>query len=359
MKILFIAPLSPPITGQSLISDYLFESLLIDNNVHAINISKKKLKNGDFSFLRFFSFFSIFFNILKANRNVDIVYFTISESVLGNLKDLVIYLLLGSNIKKTIIHIHGGSFKRDVLDTSTLIYKLNMFFLKRMKKIVVLGDSHKLMFDQNVLGDKLFTLPNFVPERLFISEDKLLEKTKGIGKIKILYLSNLMQGKGYDVLIEAFEKLDEVINTKIELHFAGSFESIKSKDFFEARIIKFINVFYHGIVQAKEKKELLASAHIMILPTSFLEGQPLSILEGYANGCAVIATTPPGIKDIFVDKNNGLMIKVNDSEDLKAKIEFLIQNTDLIGKYSLTNYKDAKEKYTSDIFIKNFNNSIT
>ena len=53
------------------------------------------------------------------------------------------------------------------------------------------------------------------------------------------------------------------------------------------------------------------------------------------------------------------MIKVNDSEDLKAKIEFLIQNTDLIGKYSLTNYKDEKEKYTSDIFIKNFNNSIT
>jgi hypothetical protein len=60
-----------------------------------------------------------------------------------------------------------------------------------------------------------------------------------------------------------------------------------------------------------------------------------------------------------MDKNNGLAIKVNDSEDLKAKIELLIQNIDLVGKYSLTNYKEAKDKYTSDIFIKKFNKSIT
>jgi glycosyltransferase involved in cell wall biosynthesis len=356
MKILFIAPFPPPITGQSLISDYIFAELKKNNQVNVINLSKSELKSGTFSLSRFFDFFSIFYNVVKQNRNSESVYLTISESILGNLKDLIIYFLLGNNIKKTILHVHGGSFKRHVLDKNNIVFKLNMFFLKKVCKIIVLGDSHKLMFDKNIFGDKMFSLPNFVQSDLFISSESIEEKFNSNCKIKILYLSNLIYEKGFDVLIEAFEKLDPLLSSKIELSFAGSFESTTDKELFKKRIVNYSNVFYHGIVYSEKKKALLSTSHILVLPSSFLEGQPLCILEAYANACSVIATTPPGINDIFINEHNGLAININDSDDLKNKIEFLINNRYLIKNHGLTNLQEAKEKYTSDIFLKNLNN---
>ena len=227
-----------------------------------------------------------------------------------------------------------------------------------MSKIIVLGESHKLMFNQKLFGNKIYILPNFVPSNLFITPESIESKFNVETKIKFLYLSNLMKGKGYDVLIEAFEKMDCLLSSKIELHFAGSFDEEESQLFFENKIKKFNNVFYHGVVQSKEKKKLLESSCVLVLPSSFLEGQPLCILEAYANACFVITTTPPGIKDIFVNEHNGLEINVNDSEDLKTKMEFLIHNRSLIKEYGLTNYQEAKDKYTYDIFIQNLNNLI-
>ena len=77
------------------------------------------------------------------------------------------------------------------------------------------------------------------------------------------------------------------------LEFAGKFYSIKSQKQFEFLIKNEENIIYHGEVSDKNKKKSLRSPYFF-LPTSFLEGQPISILEAYASGCFVITSISQG-----------------------------------------------------------------
>ena len=46
MKILFIAPLPPPITGHSLVSKVLLDYIVQKDEVFIVNLSKDSLKEG-------------------------------------------------------------------------------------------------------------------------------------------------------------------------------------------------------------------------------------------------------------------------------------------------------------------------
>ena len=93
-NILFIAPLPPPICGHSLASEVLFKHLLKKNNVNLINLIYNSNSNGIFSFRRVISVLNIFIKLIKLPYKTSNIYFTISESLLGNLKDIIIYILL-------------------------------------------------------------------------------------------------------------------------------------------------------------------------------------------------------------------------------------------------------------------------
>jgi glycosyltransferase involved in cell wall biosynthesis len=70
--------------------------------------------------------------------------------------------------------------------------------------------------------------------------------------------------------------------------------------------LKYLGKFIDGV----EKRKLYCESHIFCLPTYYpFEGQPISILEGYATGCAVITSNHSGIPFIFKDEKNGFMVE--------------------------------------------------
>ena len=56
-NILYIAPIPPPINGQSKANDILLKSLKKNNNITLINLSKLSLKSGFLSIRRFIEIF--------------------------------------------------------------------------------------------------------------------------------------------------------------------------------------------------------------------------------------------------------------------------------------------------------------
>ena len=58
--ILFIAPLPPPISGHSYISEILRRYLILDFNVKAIDLKHNTTANGSFSIKRVLSVLKIF-----------------------------------------------------------------------------------------------------------------------------------------------------------------------------------------------------------------------------------------------------------------------------------------------------------
>ncbi|EED2865268.1 glycosyltransferase family 4 protein, partial [Salmonella enterica subsp. enterica] len=223
-KILFITPLPPPVTGQSLACAELYNHL---NNqkydIEVINLSKQSFISGKGSLRRVLEIAKILFRILWAKKNYDLIYFTPAESKMGSFKDQLIYLFLFPNLNKMYIHLHGGAGMRYLLgNNKKLIYKINKFFISRLAGVIVLGEALKNIYSGLIENNKIHAVENFSQDYLFIKNSEFKIKHSDKKKLKVLFLSNLLPGKGYLELLESAKLLDK---SQVEFHFAGGFEN--------------------------------------------------------------------------------------------------------------------------------------
>lgn len=352
-KILFVAPLPPPTTGQSIASDALKSDLLrLGYLVEVVNLSKESFKSGSNSIARILQIVSIILNIVKNKKNSQLVYLTVSESVLGNIKDIIVLFFLGKKLRsKTFIHLHGGAGMRELIsDRHPVLKKINSWALKDIAGAIVLGERLTSVYSQILPNIKIKIVKNFAPDDSFISKSVFEEKWKKDVEenktIRLLYLSNLLPGKGYIELLSAIEKLPEKVREKFIFDFAGAFEKDIDKKYFLERISCLQNVIYHGVVHGADKKKLLSSAHVFALPSYYpYEGQPISILEAYAAGCAVITTDHSGIFDIFTPKSNGWEVKPKNVDSIVTVLEEISNDLSCAQNFAEVNFSLASSQY--------------
>jgi glycosyltransferase involved in cell wall biosynthesis len=354
MKILYIAPLPPPITGHSLVSKVLLDYLKQIDNVFIVNLSKDSLKEGVGGWKRVLQVFNILLRVYKGKKSIDAIYLTISESLAGNMKDLLIYLICFNNLNKFHIHLHGGSIKKLLWDNHKFLYKINKYFIKRFAGVIVSGKSHLEIFNSIISENKIKIIPNFAQESLFISESDFNYKFRTCHPIRLLYVGGLIEMKGYLELAKGFSEIPPEIRKHFVLDIAGKFESESAKSNFFKLIENTKGITFHGIIDEETKIKLFTSAHIFCLPTSFFEGQPISILEAYASGCLVLTTPQPGILDIFRNNINGYFISERNITAVKHALINVFNNiTDIEGianhnrLLALSNYK--LEKYVTSV----------
>lgn len=359
LNILFIAPIPPPLTGQSIASDVLLRYLQRYHTVKVVDYSKETLVQGVTSIKRIIEVIRVLLKIWLEKDEFDIIYLTVSQSVASNLRDLITYLICFRKLSKMIIHLHGGGIKKIIFDRYRILYQLNKFFLQRIGGAIVLGPSLVHIFEGMIPPEKIFVVPNFSEDYLFLNRQEIKKKHKIMNPLKILFLSNLITGKGHKELVYAFQNMDIGFRNSIIIDFAGEFESENQKKEFLMKIKNLENIKYHGIAEANKKKKLLSEAHIFCLPTYYYyEGQPVSILEAYANGCVVVTTNHAGINDIFKDGINGFEIKKRSAESIISKIKKIIKEQENICSIALNNWKEANEKYRAEIFCWRMNNII-
>lgn len=353
MRILFIAPLPPPINGQSNASNMALEAFASEHECQIIDLSKENMVEGIDSLKRVFQIISIFWQVFAKRRARECIYFTISESIAGNLKDLIIYLLCYRDLGKMYIHLHGGSIKRNVWEKYRILCYLNRQFISKMAGVIVSGESHKSIFQGMIDQNRIHLLSNFASDDLFVSTEQIRSKYTHFEKIKVLYISGMKRKKGYEQLAEAFSSLNASERQAMQVDFAGRFDSERNQAEFVEKYEKYSDIHYHGMVSNEKKRLLFQNSHVFCLPTSYLEGQPISILEAYASGCIVIATGPAGVLDIFKDGRNGYLIEDRSSDSIKTILQKLIKNKLDLKDISISNLNDASGRYTSEMYKEN------
>jgi glycosyltransferase involved in cell wall biosynthesis len=351
MKILFIAPLPPPITGHSLVSKFFLDYIAQKDDVFVVDFSKESLKEGVGGWKRIIQVLNIFLKIYRGKKESDAIYLTISESFAGNLKDLLIYLICFNKLGKFCIHLHGGSIKKLLWDKNNFIFNINKFFIKRLGCVIVSGHSHLEIFDNLISQTKIKIIPNFAQERLFISDSNFESKFKAINPIRLLYVGGLIEMKGYFELTKAFIELPKEIKKQFVFDIAGRFESEAAESNFFKLVNSHEGITYHGIIDEATKELLFASAHIFCLPTSFLEGQPISVLEAYASGCLVLTTPQPGILDIFESNVNGFIISDRSVAEVKKALIYVFERILEIKEIANHNKNFAYNNYKLEKYV--------
>lgn len=349
MKILFIAPFPLPITGQSLAVNELY--LHMENKVQILKVDtgKVELQQGLNSLGRVKKVLGIIKNTLVLNKSADGVYFNVSQSTAGNLKDLLIYVICFRRLSRMVIHLHGGAGMRELLsDKHPVLRAVNAFFLRRLGGVIVLGERLKVIYSDIVDPSKLHAIPNFAQDELFVGPEAIEAKFKCVKPLRLLFLSNLLPGKGHQELLAALALLSPEIRVQLHVDFAGGFESADEETKFRKKAdeVQVGQLKIHGVVHGQMKRDLLSNAHLFCLPTYYpYEGQPISILEAYASGFAVMTTDHSGIFDTFTPGVNGLEVQPRSPQSIAQAIQLALAQPQELQAYARTNLEHAQMKY--------------
>jgi glycosyltransferase involved in cell wall biosynthesis len=350
VKLLLIAPLPPPATGHSIAAKTLLDALERRHTVTVVNLSKEGFRHGVDSIARIADVARILVKVRREKETADVIYLTISESLAGNIKDLLIYAICFAKLPQFVIHLHGGSIKKVLFDRSVLLRRINKFFLSRLGGAVILGESHREIFSSLVAADRIHIVPNSAADDVFLSEGAVRAKFASDDRLRVLFLSNLIEGKGHVELVEAYRALDVDLRARVQIDFAGAFESDRERDLFEQQIRGLDGVYYHGVVEGRAKLDLLSSAHILCLPTSLFEGQPISILEAYAAGCVVMTTAQGGIPDVFKGGVNGYQIEPKSADSIRQSLERALTERDRLLPIALSNMTSARQTHSASTY---------
>lgn len=350
MKVLFLAPLPPPITGHSVAAQVVLEALREEHHVIVVDLGKGSQHDGGVTTARLRAVASALLAVRAGQRDADAIYLTISESLFGNLKDLLIYALCLPRLGRLVVHLHGGSIGRELFDVRPVIKWLNARALRRVRGVILSGPSHLPIVEGMTPRNHVHLIPNFADDALFVDPATINAKFADTAVLRVLYMSGMTPMKGYDMLASAYLLLPREVQARLQISFAGKFESPELQQRFEAKIADAPGLTYHGLVDQAEKGRLFANAHVFCLPTSFKEGQPLSILEAYASGCVVITTGQPGILDIFTPGEHGWVIDPESVTSTADALRALISSDEQLVAMARRNRAEAEVRFRTRRF---------
>jgi glycosyltransferase involved in cell wall biosynthesis/ubiquinone/menaquinone biosynthesis C-methylase UbiE len=370
-KTLLIGILPPPINGQAL----AFQALADKMGVETLIISGRRNTNFWVIISKIFNYFEILLRLIyKLILGRYVIYHTISQSKEGFLRDFLIVFVSKFLGSKVVLHIHGGNYDGFYYAQKPFIQKQILRMLSMTNSIIILSKSLTKMFDftpKSKLRTKVVNnglLWDYINNQVNFKTLPL----KSVFPIKIIFLSNLIESKGYLDVLEATSILVNEYGHNVETNFCGEFiqydDAKRFKTVSEAKtyFYEFItknklgnHVNYHGTVELEKKKKLLNEAHFFVLPTNYInEGQPISIIEAMAYGCVVLSTDYRGISDMITIYESGIYVKFHDPEEIAFEVHNLTQYPTEYQRISQGSYQNYLKNYTKEIHLKTLINEI-
>lgn len=245
--------------------------------------------------------------------------------------------------KKVIIHLHGSEFKE--------FYKNGTNNLKRKIKELftiadctfVLGKDWKNFIKRIAPKSHILVINNAIsmPEITEKEEDKIPH---------ILFLGALIKRKGVIDLLNAARTIQKSVQNPFILNIAGSGEEENAlKKYVEInRMKEYVN--FLGWIDNEEKKKLLASSDILVLP-SYNEGLPIAILEALSYGLPVVSTNVGSISEAIENNKNGFLYNPGDVETLCKLMKKLIENREMWKKFSKSAQEIVRSRFSEDVFF--------
>lgn len=327
MVLILVAAMPPPITGQASATQMLVKCLERRSIVHVIVDTSRPFAK---SYLRARSprrairLFRLFTEAYRQGRRVRsegvVMYLQLGQSRAAMYRDFLFTMLAKALRWPLVVHIHGGGY-RNIYDNADPITRvLARWTLRRARRVLILSDALRPMVDGLVSHAAVGIVENGVA----VPQAGVGAKQQG-GKLRILFLSNLYESKGYLVVLSCARLCHEE-GLDYEFTLAGALTEetpVHPVDFIERHNLS--NVRYVGVALGREKEGLLLQHNVMVLPTAYpYEGQPIAVLEGLAYGLCVVATGVGAISATIVNGVTGVRLEEQSAAELLRALKGLI-----------------------------------
>lgn len=170
--------------------------------------------------------------------------------------------------------------------------------------------------------------------------------------VRIGFLSNLVEDKGFDVVADAFPKLAQRFGSDVQFLLAG--RPIGTRNEARLRALRESlgdQIDYRGEVRGKNKQEFFESCDIFLFPSRFRQEASGNVLyESMAVGAAIVSTRWVGIPWVLQDTVSRLVTAAENSEDeLVDAVADLIENEDLCSVRERQLLAFRQKKKESDV----------
>jgi glycosyltransferase involved in cell wall biosynthesis len=250
-------------------------------------------------------------------------------------RDAVPLLLgrLGLGRRRIIVSLHGSLFMQ--WREGSLEVRAFCFLLAQAGLITVLGERQRArLLELGLPGERVVVLVNSC-ELEPIARDAVIAKHRaGAEPIRCLYLSSLIDTKGFPEYLEALRlvaaqpgpRVDAVLCGRlVTSDFSGRFATVAAAEQWIERELAGINAetrvrvrWVKGAMGA-DKAELFRTADLFVLPTQYaVEAQPLVLLEAMASGCAIVTTRIGEIATILDERSACFVPEVSAAAVAKA-----------------------------------------
>lgn len=355
-NIMILGKIPPPFMGPAVATLILLKSNLSEtyNIIHVNTKINDDLRNiGKFSIRKLWNNFSLYSSMYSKiiSKKPNLILIPISQSTIGFIKDSI-FIWIGIICKKKILlHLRGSDFKRWLNSTS----KLNQLFVKttlaKTNGVIVLGSNLKPLFKDLIPDQNIFVCPN---GGTYFFKEKSKNNT---GKTKLLYIGNLLPGKGIEDVLFSLTMLPNALLENIELIVKGEFLVNETK----LKCLEIVNnnnlpVTFMNSTHPISKFDLLSDADIFLFPPREPEGHPWVIIEAMAASLPIISTDQGAIIESVIDGANGFIVPPFRPDIIAEKINFLISNPIIRTTMGIASHAHYKNEFTEERMVEKLTN---
>jgi len=250
--------------------------------------------------------------------------------------------------KNKIPHVFGPYYhppiygiKRKLL--SLIYYWFQGKFILKNSNIILPHTEYEKKMLSKIGADmnKMNLLPNIVDISIFkpekIKNKKRKEKT-------VLYVSHIMESKGYDKVIE-FAKHNPEVNFIIIGHGDPPDEKIM-----RSAVKNNKNILWKKNVPIKELVKWYNRADVFVLP-SYYEAFGRVIAEAMACELPVVSTRVGGIPEVVDEGVNGFLVNYGEWDEMESKIKQLLSDDKLRRQMGEQGRKKVVENFSKNIIL--------
>ena len=256
--------------------------------------------------------------VLRILRRLDVAHINVSDRGSTYRKLIAAYVFRVLRIPY-VVHLHGAIYQQFWDEAPAWLDQAIQNLFNRSAKVIVLGTVWAELIRRKAPAatNLIVILPPATP----IPPTKRYRRAKN-KQVKIAFMGRLGNRKGVPQLIAALGRLADEPNWSATLtgdgEILGTRQAVNSLGIGD-------RVSVPGWVSDSEQEAVIGEADIFVLP-SLNENLPLSLVEAFAHGVAVVCTPVGAVPDVVENERTGLLVEPNNVDGLTAAIRRLLHD---------------------------------
>lgn len=224
-----------------------------------------------------------------------------------------------------------------------------------------IGSIAQLIFQENTLGskkwikcvDKFIALTDFSKDifvRMGLPPEKITVKPNSTmlpepikrGRSGVIFVGRLSKEKGAHILVEGAKRMPEVQFTIV-----GEGEERNALE-----LIASPNVHFVGKLPQRKVWDLMNAASVLVFPSVWYEGFPMTILEAFASGLPVLASRLGAMREVICHGQNGRLFNPGDTVDFLFELSQMLADKTELDRMSTNARADFEDKYSIEVNYK-------